>query len=243
MSANRGCAVVTGAAGGLGVPIAWGLAEAGYHLLLVDMNVAVDDVASALRERGYPADTCVANLSQEEGIGRVAAAVTALGVPLTLLVNNAGITRDARLSKMTIEQFDQVIEVNLIAAMRLTLGLQDQFADGSSVVSMSSRAALGNFGQANYVTSKSALIGFTRALAQQWAPRVRANVVSPGLVDTPMTQAMPDDVLAKLVQKVPAGRIGTPEDVANAVTFLASEQASYVTGQVLTVCGGRSLAP
>ena len=243
MSADRGCAVVTGAAGGLGVPIAWGLAEAGYHLLLVDMNAAVDDVASALRERGYPADTCVANLSQEEGIGRVAAAVTALGVPLTLLVNNAGITRDARLSKMTIEQFDQVIEVNLIAAMRLTLGLQDQFADGSSVVSMSSRAALGNFGQANYVTSKSALIGFTRALAHQWAPRVRANVVSPGLVDTPMTQAMPPDVLATLVQKVPAGRIGTPQDVANAVVFLASDEASYVTGQVLTVCGGRSLAP
>ena len=225
------------------MPIARGLAEAGYHLLLVDMNAAVDEVAFALREDGYAADTCVANLSQEEGIARVAAAVAALGVPLTLLVNNAGITRDARLQKMTIEQFDQVIEVNLIAAMRLTLGLQDQFADGSSVVSMSSRAALGNFGQTNYVISKSALIGFTRALAQQWAPRVRANVVSPGLVDTPMTQAMPPDVLATLVQKVPAGRIGTPQDVANAVVFLASDEASYVTGQVLTVCGGRSLAP
>jgi short-subunit dehydrogenase len=144
---------------------------------------------------------------------------------------------------MEVAQFDQVIEVNLLAAMRLTQGLEDVFADGASVVSMSSRAALGNFGQANYVTSKSALIGFTRALAQRWAPRIRANVVSPGLVDTPMTQAMPEDVLAKLVEKVPAARIGTPLDVANAVVFLASDEASYITGQVITVCGGRSLAP
>jgi NAD(P)-dependent dehydrogenase (short-subunit alcohol dehydrogenase family) len=160
-----------------------------------------------------------------------------------LLVNNAGITRDARLQTMEVAQFDQVIEVNLLVAMRLTQGLDDVFADGASVVSMSSRAALGNFGQANYVTAKSALIGFTRALAQRGAPRVRANVVSPGLVDTPMTQAMPEDVLAKLVEKVPAARIGTPLDVANAVVFLASQEASYITGQVITVCGGRSLAP
>ncbi len=237
------CALVTGAAGGLGFAIARRLSEAGYALLLVDMNPAVSDVAARLATAGARFDHCVADLSTEDGITSVSEAVLATCLPLHLLVNNAGITRDARLQKMTSENFDLVIEVNLLAAMRLTLGLASQFADGSSVVSMSSRAALGNFGQANYVTSKSGLIGFTRALAQQWSPRVRANVVSPGLVDTPMTQAMPDDVLAKLVQKVPAGRIGTPEDVANAVTFLASEQASYITGQVLTVCGGRSLAP
>ena len=242
MSTARGSAVVTGAAGGLGIPIARGLAEAGYSLLLVDMDDAVLGVAAAFRSDGYPAEGCVANLSDDYGIAAVCNTVRASGAPLALLVNNAGIVRDARLQKMTLEQFDQVIEVNLLAAMRLTLGLQDQFADGSSVVSMSSRAALGNFGQANYVTSKSALIGFTRALAQQWAPRVRANVVAPGLVDTPMTQAMPEDVLAKLVEKVPAGRIGTAWDIANAVVFLGSEEASYVTGQVLTVCGGRSLA-
>ncbi len=237
------CALVTGAAGGLGFAIARRLSEAGYALLLVDMNPAVSDVAARLATAGARFDHCMADLSTEDGITAVSEAVLATCLPLHLLVNNAGITRDARLQKMTSENFDLVIEVNLLAAMRLTLGLASQFADGSSVVSMSSRAALGNFGQANYVASKSGLIGFTRALAQQWSPRVRANVVSPGLVDTPMTQAMPDDVLAKLVQKVPAGRIGTPEDVANAVTFLASEQASYITGQVLTVCGGRSLAP
>jgi len=236
-------AVVTGASGGLGVPIVNRLAEAGYELALVDMNPAVNEQAEELRAKGYVAHGIVANLSDASGIAEVASAVRGIGSPLMLLVNNAGITRDARLAKMEVAQFDQVIEVNLLAAMRLTMGLADLFADGASVVSMSSRAALGNFGQANYVTSKSALIGFTRALAQQWAPRVRANVVSPGLVDTPMTQAMPADVLAKLVEKVPAGRIGTPLDVANSVVFLASDQAAYITGQVLTVCGGRSLAP
>jgi short-subunit dehydrogenase len=207
------------------------------------MNPAVEELAATLRQEGFSASAIVANLSEDAGIASVVAGVRAAGTPLTLLVNNAGITRDARLQKMEVAQFDQVIEVNLLAAMRLTQGLEDVFADGASVVSMSSRAALGNFGQANYVTSKSALIGFTRALAQRWAPRVRANVVSPGLVDTPMTQAMPEDVLAKLVEKVPAARIGTPLDVANAVVFLASDEASYITGQVITVCGGRSLAP
>ena len=240
---SRPCAVVTGAAGGLGIPIARGLAEAGYALLLVDMNPAVEGVAESLHQVAEVSEACVADLSSDEGVSAVSDAVRRIGLPLSLLVNNAGITRDARLHKMTPEDFDLVIEVNLLAAIRLTLGLADQFVDGSSVVSMSSRAALGNFGQANYVASKSALVGFTRALSQRWAPRVRANVVAPGLVDTPMTQAMPEEVLAKLVDKVPAGRIGTPQDVANAVVFLASEQASYVTGQVLTVCGGRSLAP
>jgi 3-oxoacyl-[acyl-carrier protein] reductase len=239
----RSLAVVTGASGGLGVPIVNRLAEAGYELALVDMNPAVNQQAEDLRAKGHVAHGIVANLSDTSGIVEVASAVRKIGSPLMLLVNNAGITRDARLAKMEVEQFDQVIEVNLLAAMRLTSGLADLFAEGASVVSMSSRAALGNFGQANYVTSKSALIGFTRALAQQWAPRVRANVVSPGLIDTPMTQTMPADVLAKLVDKVPAGRIGTPLDVANSVVFLASDQAAYITGQVLTVCGGRSLAP
>ena len=238
-----GLAVVTGASGGLGAPIARRLADAGFDLALVDMNPAVEDLALTLRHEGSAASAIAANLSEDVGIAAVVMGVRNTGVPLKLLVNNAGITRDARLQKMEVAQFDQVIEVNLLAVMRLTLALEDLFSDGASVVSMSSRAALGNFGQANYVTSKSALIGFTRAIAQRWAPRVQANVVSPGLVDTPMTQAMPKDVLAKLVEKVPAARIGTPLDIANAVAFLASDDASYITGQVITVCGGRSLAP
>lgn len=236
-------AVITGAAGGLGVPISRRLGKAGYKLLLVDLNPAVEDVVAELRAEGTVAHSCVADLSTDSGIAAVADAVRVTGTPLRTLVNNAGITRDARVQKMTVEQFDQVIEVNLVAAMRLTIGLEELFVEGSSVICMSSRAALGNFGQANYVMSKSGLIGFTRALAQQWAPRVRANAVAPGLVDTPMTRAMPSEVLAGLVAKVPAGRIGTSEDIAAAVEWLASDAASYVTGQTLIVCGGRSLAP
>ena len=243
MTATRGCAVVTGAAGGLGVTIARRLAGDGYTVLLVDVNPAVQDVVASMTADGVAAVMCVADLSDDAGVAKVADAVGRVGEPLALLVNNAGITRDARLLKMSEAEFDMVIAVNLIAAMRLTLGLEELFVPGSSVVNMSSRAALGNFGQANYVTSKSALVGFTRALAQRWAPRVRVNAVAPGLIDTPMTQAMPSDVLANLVAKIPAGRIGTPVDVASAVSFLASPDAAYINGQVMTVCGGRSLAP
>ena len=243
MTATRGCAVVTGAAGGLGVTIARRLAGDGYTVLLVDVNPAVQDVVASMTADGVAAVMCVADLSDDAGVAKVADAVGRVGEPLALLVNNAGITRDARLLKMSEAEFDMVIAVNLIAAMRLTLGLEELFVPGLSVVNMSSRAALGNFGQANYVTSKSALVGFTRALAQRWAPRVRVNAVAPGLIDTPMTQAMPSDVLANLVAKIPAGRIGTPVDVASAVSFLASPDAAYINGQVMTVCGGRSLAP
>jgi 3-oxoacyl-[acyl-carrier protein] reductase len=236
-------AVVTGAAGGLGVPIARALGRAGYVLLLTDISARVGDVADELTADGLDARAVLADLSSDDGVDTVVAAVVDGPVALALLVNNAGITRDARLANQTVADFDLVIEVNLLAVLRLTRALEPHFAPGASVVTMSSRAALGSFGQANYVTSKSALVGFTRALAQQWSPRVRANAVAPGLIDTPMTQAMPPEVLAKLVDRIPAGRIGTPEDVAAAVVFLASADAAYVNGQVLTVCGGRSVAP
>jgi NAD(P)-dependent dehydrogenase (short-subunit alcohol dehydrogenase family) len=136
-----------------------------------------------------------------------------------------------------------VIEINLTAAIRLTLAMEQHFAEGAAVVNLSSRASLGNFGQANYSASKAGLVGFGRALAQRWAPRVRVNAVAPSLVDTPMTQAMPPEVLAKLVAKIPAGRIGTPDDVAGIVAFLASADAAYITGQVIYACGGRTVAP
>jgi 3-oxoacyl-[acyl-carrier protein] reductase len=238
-----GLAVVTGAAGGLGVPVGRALGRAGYLVLLVDLSPRVREVAADLAAEGLAAEPVVADLSDHAGVETVATAVSGAPAPLHLLVNNAGITRDARLARMPVDDFDLVVSVNLLAAMRLTYGLEPHFALGASVVNMSSRAALGNFGQVNYVTSKSAMVGFTRALAQQWSPRVRANAVAPGLIDTPMTQAMPPEVLQKLVDRVPAGRIGTPEDVAAAVVFLASPEAAYINGQVLTVCGGRSVAP
>ena len=235
-------AIVTGAAGGLGRQIAARLVDAGHDLLLVDLDPAVAETATELQEAGARAEAVVADLTGAEGVAKVAAAVRARGGSVAVLVNNAGITRDARVTKMEEADFAAVVDVNLVAAMRLTLELEPLFADGSAVVNMSSRASLGNFGQANYVTSKSGLVGFTRALALRWAPRVRANAVAPSLVDTPMTQAMPPEVLEKLVSRIPAGRIGSPEDVAELVAFLASSEAGYITGQLVLACGGRSLA-
>lgn len=235
-------ALVTGAARGLGLDIARLLAERGHALVLVDLDPAVDTVAADLEGAGHRAAGVVADLTTDAGLDAVRDAVRELG-GLDVLVNNAGITRDGRLSKLTSDDVRLVLDVNLVAPMRLARALAEDLRDGASVVNMSSRAALGNFGQTNYVASKSGLIGFTRGLALAWAPRVRVNAVAPGLIDSAMTRAMPSEVLSGLVDKVPLGRIGTAEDVARAVAFLASEESSYVTGQVLTVCGGRSVAP
>jgi 3-oxoacyl-[acyl-carrier protein] reductase len=232
---SGGTAIVTGAAGGLGGRIGERLAAVGHELLLVDLDPAVEEVAATAGARSV-----VADLTKAEGVKAVLAAA---GDDVAVLVNNAGITRDARATKMEESDFAAVIEINLVAAMRLTLALEPRYRDGAAVINMSSRASLGNFGQANYSASKSGLVGFGRALAQRWAPRVRVNALAPSLVDTPMTQAMPPEVLEKMVARIPAGRIGSPDDVAGIVAFLASPEAAYITGQVLFACGGRSVAP
>jgi NAD(P)-dependent dehydrogenase (short-subunit alcohol dehydrogenase family) len=232
---DGGTAIVTGAAGGLGGQIGERLAAAGHDLLLVDLSPAVEEVAAAQGARAV-----VADLTAPDGVDAV---VEAAGEDIAVLVNNAGITRDSRAPKMSGADFAAVIDINLVAAMRLTLALEPRYRDGAAVVNLSSRASLGNFGQANYSASKSGLVGFGRALAQRWAPRVRVNAVAPSLVDTPMTQAMPPDVLEKMVARIPAGRIGSPDDVAGVVAFLASPAASYITGQILFACGGRTVAP
>jgi 3-oxoacyl-[acyl-carrier protein] reductase len=198
----------------------------------VDLSERVEERA---QELGVTA--CRADITTTLGLDTIAATA---GHRIACLVNNAGINRDARAGKLTPEAFRSVISVDLVAPARLAERLRPALV-GGSVINIASRAALGNFGQANYVAAKSGLIGLTRALALKWAPDVRVNAVAPGLIETPMTQGMPADVLAKLVTRVPAGRIGTPEDVASTVFHLASPAASYVTGQVLFVCGGRSI--
>lgn len=232
-----GVAVVTGAARGIGAAIAARLAAGGASALLVDLDPLVDETAAGLA--GH-ARAVVADITDPEGRAAVRAAVGK--APLQVLVNNAGITRDSRIGKMDDAGFRAVIRVNLGGAYELTGTLLDAFSDGGAIVNLASRAYLGSVGQFNYSASKGGLVGLTRALALDLAPRIRVNAVAPGLTASEMTKAMPDRVLDKLVATIPMQRMAEPAEIAEVVAALASPETTYVTGQVLIACGGRSLA-
>ena len=186
-------AVVTGAGRGIGRAISARLIEDGYHTLMVDVDPTVKETAATLGG-GDTATGLVADLFTNEGRETVAAAVVNRGGEVAALVNNAGILRDARLVKMTDEDFASVVGVNLGASYLLTRRLIPYLGEGSAVVSLSSRAYLGSFGQFNYGMSKGGLVGMTRAFARELAPRVRCNAVAPGLTETAMTRSMPPEV-------------------------------------------------
>jgi 3-oxoacyl-[acyl-carrier protein] reductase len=218
-------AIVTGAARGIGRAVADRL-SADRDVLRVDVDPAVEEFGGI-----------VADVTDPDGRARI---VEAAG-EVTVLVNNAGITRDARIVKMTEDEFLAVIRVNLGAAYELSRAVA--FADGASVISLASRAYLGNFGQFNYSASKGGLVGMTRALALELAPRVRVNAIAPSLTASEMTNAMPAKVLDKMIASIPLGRMAEPEEIAETIAALASPAMAYVTGQVVVACGGRSLAP
>jgi 3-oxoacyl-[acyl-carrier protein] reductase len=234
-------AVVTGAAGAIGRAIATRLARDGRAVVCVDRDDRVRDVVQQINASGGTGASCVVDLADDQAAWDVLAHSGLVG-PLSVLVNNAGVTRDARALEMSDADFRDVVRVNAVAPMRLADAVAPHLVDGGAVVNIASRAAFGNFGQANYVAAKAALIGATRAMALRWAPRLRVNAVAPGLVDTPMTQAMPPTVLQKLVARVPAGRAADPDEIADVVAFLTSERSSYITGQLVVACGGRSAA-
>ena len=221
-------AVVTGAARGIGRAVADRLGQEG-DVLYVDLDPSVTELGGI-----------VADVTKPEDRRRILDAVDG---EISVLVNNAGITQDARIVKMTEEQFLAVIRVNLGAAYELTTAAIPRFADGASVVSLASRAYLGNFGQFNYSASKGGLVGMTRALALQLAPKVRVNAIAPSLTASEMTSAMPEKVLDKMIASIPLGRMAEPREIAETIAALASPAMAYVTGQVVVACGGRSLAP
>jgi 3-oxoacyl-[acyl-carrier protein] reductase len=232
----NGSIVVTGAARGIGRAIAARLAAN------PSFTVVGVDLSPELGLADHDMVPVQVDLTSDDGVAAVRTAVEEVGAPLLGLVNNAGITRDARLVNMTDEDFTAVLDVNLGVAFRLSTALADLLAEGSSIVNIASRAYLGNFGQFNYSMSKGGVVGLTRALALSLAPHVRVNAIAPGLIGTEMAMAIPEKVLADMVSTIPLERMGAPDEIANVVWFLLTPLSSYITGEVVVVGGGRSLS-
>ena len=237
-------ALITGASGGIGAAIARALHASGAGVVLHGTRAArLAELAGELGDRSH---VVTANLSsREEAAGLIDAAGEAAGAPVSILVNNAGITRDNLAMRMTDEEWDDVLNVNMTAAMMLArASLRSMMkARHGRIISVSSIVGvIGNPGQANYAASKAGMIGFSKALAAEVASRgITVNAVAPGFIETPMTDALGDSQQEALLGRVPMGRLGSAEEVAAAVTFLASNEASYITGSTIHVNGGMAM--
>ena len=240
-------AVVTGASRGIGKAIALRLAKDGYQVV-INYNAsgeAAEEVAREIIQAGGAALTVQADVGNfQEAKKLMDAAMEAYG-RIDVLVNNAGITKDNIMARMKEEEFDQVLQTNLKSAFNCARHATPVMMKQRSgcIINISSVSGLmGNAGQANYSASKAGMIGLTKALARELAGRnIRANAVAPGVIETSMTQKLPEEVKEKLSAQIPQKRLGQPEDVANAVAFLASAQAAYITGQVIAVDGGMTI--
>jgi 3-oxoacyl-[acyl-carrier protein] reductase len=233
-------AFVTGSTRGIGLAIARAMHGAGAKVAIVGRDAErARAVAAELGERttGVGCDVAVA----EQVERALAAAETAIG-PIDVLVNNAGLTRDNILVRLTDAEWDAVLDANLKGAFHTTRGVIKGMMKQRSgrIINVTSIVGLvGNKGQSNYAASKAGLIGFTKSVAKEYAGRgILANCIAPGYIDTDMTSGLPDAAKATLLQDIALGRLGRPEDVAGAALFLASDLAAYITGQVLVVDGG-----
>jgi 3-oxoacyl-[acyl-carrier protein] reductase len=240
-------AIITGAARGIGKAIALKYAQQGCNVAFTDL--VINDAAKAteqeltalgVKAKGYASNA--ANYADTQAV--VEAIVKDFG-RVDILVNNAGITKDGALKRMTEDQWDAVIAVNLKSVFNFTQAVQPimwKQASGS-VINMSSVVGVsGNANQCNYSASKAGIIGFTKSAAQEMGPRnIRHNAVAPGFIITEMTGVLPEDVKKSWEARIPMRRGGTPDDVANVCVFLGSDLSAYVTGQVLTVCGGMNM--
>ncbi len=236
-------ALVTGASQGIGEAIARRLAERGAKVVLAARNLEkLERVGEEIRAAGGSAHALALDLAKPEEIGERLKNLPRDFEAIDILINNAGITGDNLLARMSLEQWRGVIDTNLTGAFAVTREVVRGMMRrrwGRIVTVSSVIGLMGNAGQANYAAAKAGLIGFSKSLARELASRnITANVVAPGFVETAMTEAMPEATRTEMFARIPVGRLGRSEDIANAVVFLASEEASYVTGQVLNVSGG-----
>ena len=237
-------AVVTGAARGIGKAIALKFASEGANVAFTDLaidenakNTEKELAALGVKGKGY-----ASNAANFEDTARVVDEIVKDFGRIDILVNNAGITRDGLMLRMSEQQWDMVINVNLKSAFNFIHAVAPVMVKqrGGSIINMASVVGVsGNAGQANYSASKAGMIGLAKSIAKELGPRgIRANAIAPGFIITDMTNALSDEVKAEWAKQIPMRRGGTPEDVANVATFLASDLAGYVTGQVVHCCGG-----
>ena len=242
MNFNGKTALITGAGRGIGKTIAVKLAESGLDIAIADMKPVSDDVLKEIEEYGTKCLAFQLDVTDVESVESVVKKIIDETGGIHILVNNAGITQDNLFMRMKPEQWSQVIDVNLNGVFHVTKAVirtmvkqhSGRIINISSVVGFS-----GNPGQVNYSSTKSGLIGFTKSLSREVGTRgITVNAVAPGFINTAMTQALNESQQQAILSQIPLGRMGEAEDIANAVAFLASEEASYITGTVLHVNGG-----
>jgi 3-oxoacyl-[acyl-carrier protein] reductase len=245
--ANKVC-IVTGAAQGIGLATALKFAKEGATVVVCDLRPeGVEAAVEACRAvtPGAVAEGHVVDVTDRVSVDLMVASVLESHGRVDVLVNNAGITKDARLQKMSLAQFDAVIDVNLRGVFHCAQAVADAMvAQGSGVILNASSVVgiYGNFGQTNYAAAKFGVIGFTKTWSRELGPKgVRVNAVAPGFIETPILGTVPDKVIEQMREHVPLRRLGKPEEIANVYAFLASDEASYVNGAVIEVSGGMTV--
>ncbi|MGP1363038.1 MAG: 3-oxoacyl-[acyl-carrier-protein] reductase [Bacteroides sp.] len=238
-------AIVTGGTRGIGRGIVTLLAQEGANIVFTARNAAFEAVESEVASYGVRAKGYVSDASLFEQAEQLVEATVKEFGGVDILVNNAGITRDALLMRMTEEQWDEVLRVNLKSVFNMTKAVQKVMLKQKhgSIINISSVVGVsGNAGQANYAASKAGIIGFSKSIAKELGARnIRTNVVAPGFIETEMTEKLPEDVRKSWAEQIPLRRAGRPQDVARVVLFLASDLSEYVNGQVINVCGGMNM--
>jgi len=236
-------ALVTGAARGIGRAIAEKFAAEGADLALCDLNQDwLNDTAKAITDKGRKVACFAVDVSKAADVQATVDAVLKAFGKIDVLVNNAGITRDGFLVRMSEADWDAVLAVNLKGTFLFTKAVSKFMLKQRSGVMVNVASIIGlvgNAGQCNYAASKAGVIAFTKSVAKELASRtIRVNAVAPGYIQTKMTETLPEDIRKKMLEAIPVARFGVPDDVANVVLFLASDASAYMTGQVLSVCGG-----